>query len=276
MIITICVVFTTCIVWTLVRLKQWSPNASKFYPEGRVILLSHRGYQRRAKENTIGAIKSALLYGADGVEVDVRQTKDKYLVLSHDAFFKDDNNKEMSIKLSNYYQILDHMKATCKDLNKDNMSIPLLEDIWTKIQQNKRINLEIKTDHIGYAGFEKEIVRLIKKYNSADRIIVSSFNLSVLQMVKKIDRHISTALLWDKRVYKIFWYLPIVVAFISKADAIHLHWKQVETKLMNACHKLGIKVSIWTVNNAAVLEQVLPLKIDGIITDETERIRKLI
>ena len=171
---------------------------------------------------------------------------------------------------------MDQLKEKHKNVKEENMSTPLLEDIWKKIQPNKRMNLEIKADHIGSTGFENEVVELIKKYNSVDSTIVSSFNLNVLRKVKKIDCHISTALLWDKRVHKIFWFLPILIACISKADAIHLHWRLVESKIIETCHKLRIKVSIWTVNNAAILKQVLPMKVDGIITDETERIRKLI
>ena len=47
-------------------------------------MLAHRGACRRAPENTLEAFRVARELGADGVELDVRRTRDGVLVLSHD------------------------------------------------------------------------------------------------------------------------------------------------------------------------------------------------
>ncbi|MFA6294359.1 MAG: glycerophosphodiester phosphodiesterase family protein, partial [Victivallales bacterium] len=45
---------------------------------------AHRGNSSRYPENTIAAFKSALVTGADWIELDVRRTKDGQIVVIHD------------------------------------------------------------------------------------------------------------------------------------------------------------------------------------------------
>ncbi|HVW60809.1 MAG TPA: ChbG/HpnK family deacetylase [Puia sp.] len=49
------------------------------------VVISHRGNHVKVPENTIASIQEAIRVGADYVEIDLRTTKDGYLVLSHDA-----------------------------------------------------------------------------------------------------------------------------------------------------------------------------------------------
>lgn len=65
-------------------LAQSSPTplpASK----NKFIVIAHRGDHTRVPENTIEAFKNAIKSGADYAEVDLRTTKDGYLVVHHDA-----------------------------------------------------------------------------------------------------------------------------------------------------------------------------------------------
>ena len=50
-----------------------------------VLVASHRATHLRAPENSLPAIRDAILLGADAVELDVRTTKDDSLVLMHDG-----------------------------------------------------------------------------------------------------------------------------------------------------------------------------------------------
>ncbi|MFT3946183.1 MAG: glycerophosphodiester phosphodiesterase family protein [Agriterribacter sp.] len=50
-----------------------------------LVVIAHRGDHVKVPENTIASIKEAIKSGADYVEIDLRTTKDGYLVLQHDA-----------------------------------------------------------------------------------------------------------------------------------------------------------------------------------------------
>src|SRR3954452_18398025 len=53
-------------------------------PGGQPLVLGHRGASAYAPENTFAAFDLAVEMGADGIETDVRATRDGVLVLLHD------------------------------------------------------------------------------------------------------------------------------------------------------------------------------------------------
>ena len=55
----------------------------------RVEIWAHRGHHTKDfPENSLEAIRSAIEYGADGVEIDVQRTKDGELVVIHDEYLE--------------------------------------------------------------------------------------------------------------------------------------------------------------------------------------------
>ena len=48
------------------------------------LIIAHRGDVSNAPENTLSAFRSAYELGADGIELDVRLTRDEHLVVFHD------------------------------------------------------------------------------------------------------------------------------------------------------------------------------------------------
>lgn len=57
-------------------------------PSGRMTADSHRGDVQNYPENSIPCILSAIMMGADVIEIDIRLTKDNIMVLMHDASLK--------------------------------------------------------------------------------------------------------------------------------------------------------------------------------------------
>ena len=63
------------------RVTRWDfPPGSLLLP----LIIAHRGDVTNAPENTIPAFQKSLELGADGIELDVRLTKDEKLVVFHD------------------------------------------------------------------------------------------------------------------------------------------------------------------------------------------------
>ena len=57
-------------------------------PTGRMTVDAHRGDMQNYPENSLEGILSAIMLGADVVEIDIRLTKDNVMVLMHDATLK--------------------------------------------------------------------------------------------------------------------------------------------------------------------------------------------
>ena len=59
-----------------------------------MLRIGHRGAKAYAPENTMASFKKALEIGVDAVELDVRKTKDNFLVVIHDEDVKRTTNNE--------------------------------------------------------------------------------------------------------------------------------------------------------------------------------------
>ena len=63
--------------------------------DGLPLIIAHRGLSARAPENTVAAIRMAIAAGADGVEFDVRLSRDGIPVVFHDeTLFRTARRKE--------------------------------------------------------------------------------------------------------------------------------------------------------------------------------------
>jgi glycerophosphoryl diester phosphodiesterase len=135
------------------------------------------------------AYKAAIDEGTDGFECDVRLTKDKQLVLWHDADLQRIAGNSARIANSNFAEI--------KRLYPHIMT---LEELLVLARDNKK-DLAIETKHPVPTGgaVEKKVMALIQQEKQAADIFVMSFSWLALENIRKIDPHQQTvALLRDK------------------------------------------------------------------------------
>lgn len=216
----------------------------------RKIIGGHRGSPKKAMENTIPSFERAILDGADFIEFDVRKTKDNKLVIHHDA--SAGGHIIRNIKLSEIQSIS----------GKIGYEIPTLEDALRFCVNRVMLDVEIKEPDI-----TSETIKLLLKYYSTDKFIVSSFFDEVLESLTEKFPQIKNGLIFDietdydleKRVLKLKpdFLIPHFLAF------------NCETKLI--CNKHSIKSIIWTVNNKEDIEKFLAdPAVTGIISDKPE------
>ena len=127
------------------------------------MLIAHRGkVDSINKENTIEAFKAAINdIKYDGFELDIRETKDKKIVVVHD--FVMDNKL---IKRVNY-----------KELERYN--IPLLESVL-KLDTEKIIMIEIKDPNMDMVALSK----LLEKYQDKKIYLMSFYNNVIKEFLK--------------------------------------------------------------------------------------------
>ncbi len=132
--------------------------------------IAHRGYKNNSRENTIESFLNAINdpYFC-GFELDIRESKDKKIVVIHDAFLDRVTTKTGLVK---------NKKA--KTLKK--LGIPFLEDVL-KLSTTKKIVIEIKD----YEMNLDNLVNMLNKYADKD-IYVWSFSSKVIKKLAKYQR----------------------------------------------------------------------------------------
>jgi len=212
----------------------------------RPLLLGHRGTRglRSIRENTLAAFDRAIADGCDGFEFDVRLTRDGVAVIWHDA-------KMRLIKIAH--------------ANGDKLKrLPRLEDVVVRYQKNAFLNIELKVP-----GLEGNVTALLRRYPPARGYIVSSFLPDVLKSLRAGGAAIPLGLICETPKQLGPWR-------DLNVDALMLYQKLATPELINDLQEANTKVFVWTVNGPAAMQRFANLGVNGIISDKTELLCRIL
>ncbi len=135
------------------------------------IVIAHRGNHVNVPENTLASLKEAIKSGADYAEIDLRTTKDGYLVLSHDASVDrmtdgKGNVKDLTLDEIKKLKIVGHAGPG----NHKVYRIPEFKEVLSVCKKHINIYLDFKEAdpeetyrQIKAAGMEKQVVVYLNK-----------------------------------------------------------------------------------------------------------------
>ena len=147
---------------------------------------AHRGASAYAPENTMSAFNMAIQLNANGIELDLRRTKDGKIVIFHDNEIDKKSNKKGKISDYTYQELLNFDFGSWFDLKYKDEKIVLFEDFAKKfLPKELTFAIELKEEKI-----EKETFDIIKKYATHNNIYITSFNYNALENMRKIDSNI--------------------------------------------------------------------------------------
>ncbi|MBS1667477.1 MAG: alpha/beta hydrolase fold domain-containing protein [Bacteroidetes bacterium] len=166
------VIAATCVFSTsFIQVKAQRTHAALPKSKHGFIVIAHRGNHVNVPENTLAAVQEAIKAGADYVEIDLRTTKDGFLVLSHDATVDRMTNgkgevKDLILDEIKKLQVINPNKRTDQKI----YHIPEFKDILNACKNQINIYLDFKDadpmeayKQIKEAGMEKQIVVYLNK-----------------------------------------------------------------------------------------------------------------
>ena len=153
-------------------------------------LIAHRGLtSKNIKENTLEAFRNAINNGYEGIELDIRKTKDNKIVVIHDKYINRTSNGSGNINKLLYKELLKYNFGSKKKYSK----IPLLKDIVKNIN-NTNIFIELKeklNERGGDSILKKKINRdeldSINKKNNTNKYYIMSFNKEYIDNLLGIE-----------------------------------------------------------------------------------------
>lgn len=280
---------------TLLVLLPFFAFAQEFDIQG------HRGCRGLLPENSIQAMLKAIDLGVTTLEMDVVISKDNQVVLSHEPFLSyeialDLNGKEIEEKNEKSYNLYQMTYEQIKQYDcgtkvhprfleqqKIKAYKPLLSEVIDSVEHyiqikypGKKIcyNIETKTTIEGDAIFHPKtedfvnlMMAVIKEKNIQDRVYIQSFDVRTLQHLHTTYPEFKTVLLVENE-------LSIdenLKALGFKPDIYSPYFKLLDKKKVNYLHQKKIKVIPWTVNEKKDMQQIIKMKVDGIISDYPNR-----
>lgn len=222
---------------------------------------SHRGESSYACENTMTAFYLAYLVNSDGIETDVRKTKDDVLVLIHDKTI--DRTSNFSGKISDYtYKEL--LKMDFGNEKYKGEKIVKLDDFLKYFSDKKiYIFLEIKEK-----DYEEDIVKIVEKYNNS-YITLISFKYDVLKKIRKLSKNIKLGWLIYDLNDKILNECKKIKLEQVLATSVCLEENEVKT-----LHENNFIVTAWGVLNKHDIKRLKKIGVDRLIYDSGYAVKK--
>lgn len=236
------------------------------------VVYAHRGASAHAPENTLAAFRKGLEMGANGIETDVQLSKDGEVVIIHDMTLERTTNGSGYVRDHTLEQLQSLDAGAWYGEHFAGERIPTLGELFDLVRDRDIvINIELKNSKFPYKGLEERVMELIIEAELEERIILSSFNHGSLTHCKNINPNITTGMLYQNSLYKLWAHVRRV-----KADALHASFPNVNKRMVDKAHMNGLMVNVWTVNERADMKSLLHSNIDGIITDFPDRWIKII
>lgn len=226
-------------------------------------IYSHRGESAYAPENTMSAFYLAEFVKSDGIECDVRRTKDNVLVIIHDKTINRTSSSSGNISNYTYEQLLKFDFGDDKFIGE---KIVKLDD-FLKYFSSKKMHLFLELKE---ANYEDDIVELIEKYNN-EYITIISFKYEILKKIRNISSKINLGwLVYDINDQVLEKCKSIK---LSQVLAMSVCLQEHEVKLL---HDNSFIVTAWGVINKQDIKRLYKIGVDRIIYDSGYDAKKVI
>jgi glycerophosphoryl diester phosphodiesterase len=217
-----------------------------------MLILSHRGYPSQVPENTLAAFKAAIALGVDGIETDIRLSRDHVPILFHDRLTP--NNRPVSALTQS--ELSDRV----------GYHVPTLEDAL-QLSPNGALsflwNLEIKTPDALDA-----IVEILTRYGATTKILVTSFwHPLILELSQRVS--VECGLLVAHRPFD-FQVWPSWIPEHSNLKTLVYNYNTLDSALVAQSLACGLRTFVYGVQTLQDHQQVAEWQVDGIITDHPE------
>ena len=244
-------------------------------------VISHRGANKQAPQNTIPAFQKSLEIGVDGFETDVHLTKDGVPVICHNYTIDETSDGKGEIASMTLEELRAHDFGSYFSPQFQGVTLPTVEEFLT-LCENADIsvmNIELKTPLNGETGLVEKTITACKAHGLFDKLLISSFSHELLIEAKKIDPNCKTAFLYSPD-RKIAWQKMIFnyVGFAKElgVEYLHPHYSFVNKHFVEKLHQNGIGVNVWTVDSPDLVNRMLKCGVDGIITNVPDQVNALV
>ena len=231
----------------------------------RPLVFAHRGGAKIGPENTLLAFDRGLAAGADGLELDVRLSKDGEVVVIHDRTV--DRTTDARGPVRHY---------TADELARLNVlgsgaGVPVLRDVLDRYRDIPII-VEMKQSS---AALAHAVVDCVRKAHAIDRVSLGSFHAVPLKAARRYEPLIPTgSARWETRLALYASYLrvsPFWAPYRSfQVPERTRGTRVVSDRFIRIAHAAGIVVQVWTVDDPADMQRLLQWGVDALISDRPD------
>jgi len=230
-------------------------------------ILAHRGLALHAPENTLAAFAAALEAGADVIETDVRGTADGVPVLLHDPLLLAEGAAAAVPIAGLRSEELAGLRLA------GGHPVPTLAEALERFPDTP-FNIDVKS-----ADVAAEVGRIVAAHRSSSRILLTSFSRARQRAAVRRAPGVSLSaspvplvlLCWLAACG--LW--PLARLFAGRICAVQRPdaeraLPRITARFIHGCHRAGIEVHVWTVNDEQRMRELYALGVDAVVTDRAD------
>ena len=231
------------------------------------MIVAHRGDSADYPENTSAAFAAALAAKVDGIELDVRLSRDGVPLICHDDTLARFGGTTRSLRKLSAAQIRAVDVGSWKNPRFADESVPTLDDTLVQCRRTT-LYVELKaTGGRGRTAYHRRLVRAvataITKRGAAKRVRILCFDSGVLTEIARVAPHLLRVRNCERRPRNLARWLD---------DQPGLHAACFDRRILTAtvvdtCHARGVQVFSWTANDASAANRLRRLGVDAILSD---------
>lgn len=229
--------------------------------------IAHRGASGTRPEHTREAFERAVELRVDMIELDVQLTRDAQLVVLHDPYFGRTVAGTGLVRERTLDELRGLDAGSWFDAAYAGAGVLSLADVLDITAGRAMLNVEIKSPDIDWPQTAAALLELLDRRRQVALTVISCFDVGALRCVRSLSSSARLGMLWHDPDPTLLWAHAAAV----EAENVHPYWPLVNPDLVATAKQRGLGVLAWTVNDVAVMRQLLAQGVDGIMSDFPER-----
>ena len=188
------------------------------------------------------------------VELDVRRTRDRVLVVHHDPIVA-------------RVGVIVELDAAALPAYVPSLTAAL--DACRGMEVNVEIkNDETEPDFDAHDDIAREVVRLLTARNDAHAMLISSFRFATIDAVRAADESLRTGFLFAMPPLSPLRLKALVHRTAAAGHvAIHPYHRGVTKRMVDLAHEVDLAVNTWTVDDPSRMRSLARMGVDAVITN---------
>ena len=208
----------------------------------------------------MAAFDTGLAVGADGLELDVRLSRDGAVVVHHDPILDRTTTLRGEVE-----------RRTARELAR--VGVPLLAEVLGRYPTTPII-VEMKLNSARLASAVVDVVRMA---DAVDRVCLGAFGWRVLRAARAIEPAIATSAAREEvrwALYRSWCRWPVLRASYLGYQVPEFvgRTRVVSPRFVADAHGAGLAVQVWTVDTEPDARRLLSWGVDALITDRPDLI----
>jgi glycerophosphoryl diester phosphodiesterase len=234
------------------------------------LVVAHRGDSRNYPENTLSSIRSAIVLGADVVELDVHRSADDVAIILHDRDLRRTTGHVGRADVFTAADICALDAGSWFGGTHVGARVPSLTQVIDEIGETEvGLCLEFKDgDYHAPDDAARWLVGQFAQFELHNRAVANLADAEIAMRVRRLDPGIRIALDCDRAATDAEAAEIAARLVASGVSLIQLEHRAVTIDMVQACKEAGLAVWAWTANAPADWGRLRAAGVDAILTDD--------